>query len=103
MKIPEYCCIRLKDLGLVPGEEVKIIEGVKVEFEPERVTVIREYPEYVLLDMEFMKSIFCSDLPPRHVRTAVTKGAMFCGDVKLLRLSEGIILCGEEVGHYEWI
>jgi len=103
MREPEYCCIRLKDLGLVPGEEVKIIAGIKAEFEPERVTVIKEYPQYVLLDMEFKKSLFYPDLPPRHVRTAVTKGAMLCGDVKLLRLSDGIILCGEEVGHCEWI
>ena len=103
MKEKEYCCIGLKHLGLVPGEEVKIIEGIQVEFEPEKVTVIKEYPQYVLLDMAFMKSLLCANLPPRHVRAAVTKGAMFCGDVKLLRLADGIILCGEEVGHYDWI
>ena len=40
----EYCCTGLKCLGLVPGEEVRIMEGVKLEVEPERVIVIREYP-----------------------------------------------------------
>ena len=43
----EYCCTGLKCLGLVPGEEVRIMEGVKLEVEPERVIVIREYPSYV--------------------------------------------------------
>ena len=44
----EYCCTGLKCLGLVPGVEVRIMEGVKLEVEPERVIVIREYPSYVL-------------------------------------------------------
>lgn len=34
----EYCCTGLIFLGLVPGEEVRILEGVKLEVEPERVT-----------------------------------------------------------------
>lgn len=99
----EYCFTGLKCLGLVPGEEVRIMEGVKLEVEPERVIVIREYPSYVLLDMEFVKSFFCPGLPPRHIKIGIPKGSMLCGDVKLKRLSDGVLLCGKEVGHFEWI
>ena len=99
----EYCCTGLKCLGLVPGEEVRIVEGVKLEVEPERVTVIREYPTQMLLDMKFVKSFFSLGLLLRHIKIGIPKGSMLCGDVKLKRLSDGIILCGEEVGHYEWI
>ena len=99
----EYCCTGLIFLGLVPGEEVRILEGVKLEVEPERVIVIREYPSYVLLDMEFVKSFFCPGLPPRHIKIGIPKGSMLCGDVKLKRLSDGVLLCGKEVGHFEWI
>ena len=80
-----------------------IMEGVKLEVEPERVIVIREYPSYVLLDMEFVKSFFCPGLPPRHSKIGIPKGSMLCGDVKLKRLSDGVLLCGKEVGHFEWI
>ena len=99
----EYCCTGLKYLGLVPGEEVRILEGVNLEVEPERVTVIREYPTQVYLDMEFVKSFFSPSMPPRHIKIGIPKGSMLCGDVKLKRLSDGVLLCGKEAGHYEWI
>ncbi|MDY6335045.1 MAG: hypothetical protein SPL56_09610 [Lachnospiraceae bacterium] len=99
----EYCCTGFKCLGLVPGTEVRIMEGVKLEVEPERVTVVQEYPTQVLLDMEFVKSFYNPGMPPRHIVIGIPKGAMLCGDVKLKRLSDGIILCGEEVGHYDWV
>lgn len=99
----EYCCTGFKRLGLVPGEEVKILEGIRTELPPAKVTVAKEYPAWVQLDMEFVKSLYSPGLPPRHILTGVHKGAMLCGDVKLKRMSDGIILCGSEVGTYAWV
>ena len=99
----ECCCTSFKNLGLTAGTEVRIIKGVKLEAKPERVIVIREYKTKVLLDMEFVKSLFCRGLPPRHVRICITKGSMLCGDVELQRKKDGVTLCGDEVGRYEWI
>ena len=57
----------------------------------------------MLLDMEVVHSGCWPGLPPRHIECGIPKGSMLCGDVKLKRLSDGVLLCGKEVGHFEWI
>ncbi len=99
----EYCCTSFKHIGLSPGEEVRIVEGVKLEMKPAKVTVVREYKAKVLLDMEFVKSLYYSKMPPRHIKIGIAKGSMLCGDVKLQHKKDGIILCGEEVGCFGWV
>lgn len=99
----EYACIGFKDLGLAPGTEVLILSGLNFELSPERVVVVWEYPTYILLDMIFAKSTYYADIPPRHILTAIPKASLLCCDVELMRLSDGTILCGEEVGIYDWI
>ena len=92
----EKLYLGFKNLGFKGGEEIKLLKGVSYAKEPIRVTVLKEYPKYLLLDMEFEKKGDCPDTT--HIRTGVNKGAMLCGDVLVLRLIDQVILTKDEVG-----
>ena len=97
-------CTGYKDLDLKSGEEVQVLSGIQMEVPPESVTVIREYPHMILLQLTFVKSYFPSvDLTPRTYRICVHKGALLCGDVILRKVKERMILTGEEAGNYVYV
>lgn len=92
----EKLYLGFKNLGFKGGEEIRLLKGVEYEREPVRVTVLKEYPEYLLIDMEFEKEKGNPDTT--HIRTGANKGAMLCGDVLILRVSDNVLLTKDEVG-----
>lgn len=85
-----------KTIGL-EGEEVIILKGMDTDNKPSKVTVVKECPKHLVLELtfthKFLGKTYC-------YRKCANKGAMLCGDLVLKRLSDGIILFGEEVGIY---
>lgn len=85
------------DIVLFIGEEVEILKGLesRVLFDPIKVTVAEEYPNFFLLNM-FHK--VPGKQKPVVTRICAEKTAMFCGDIVLQRKSDKEILTGATVG-----
>ena len=87
-----------KDLQLNEGEELEIVKGITLEQKPIRCIVIKEYPRFLLLDLEFENGYSTDGKSNLHRRECVNKGAMLCGDVVIRRNGKRTMLTGEEVG-----
>ena len=92
----EKLYIGFKNLGFKGGEGIELLKGVEVAKKPIRVTVKKEYKKFLLIDMEFEKTKGSDETT--HIKTGVNKGAMLCGDVLVRRVSDQVLLTGDEVG-----
>lgn len=89
---------KYNDLSYLIGEPLAIICGLDLETMPDgKVEIIGDYPNTVLLQMEFRKSIWSDNVPPRKVRVMIPKASMACGDVKLKRIHTGEFLIGDQI------
>ena len=80
----------LKDMGFVEGEEIKILKGMDFLEEPTRCMVLREYPEYLWIDIDFDEDTSEKSAKRRHYCTGINKKAMLCGDVVIQRAGSNI-------------
>ena len=98
-KGPGWTPVGFKDLGLRPGEELKLIRGeIFQALPPEKITVVRENDRFIMLELTFVRGRFqVPNSEPRKTRICVGKGAMLCGDVILARAKDHIPLIGKKV------
>ena len=80
------------------GEEIEVEKGVVLHAVPRKCTVVKEYRDFVLIEMGFRRASFDREKGLRPIRTCVNKGAMLCGDVVIRRAADGTLLVGEEIG-----
>lgn len=71
------------DMSWLIGEPLEIRGGLDLEANPDHAEVIAEYPNTLLLEMIFAKSIWAANIPPRKVRVMIPKASIICGDVRL--------------------
>ena len=94
-------CVSYKDLHLNPGEQVSLLRGIETDVPPDKVTVVKELPKMILLQLTFIRSYYPGNTKePRAYRVCVHKGAMLCGDVILRRKKTKDLLTGEAIGTY---
>ena len=91
-------CFKFKNLGFKGGEEIEILKGVEMAAKPVRCIVIKEYPKFLQIRMEFPGSTYEKDGKTNSVPTGVNKGAMYAGDVVIRRKSDNVLLTRDEVG-----
>lgn len=82
-----------KDLSYLVGKTVTVSRNLNDRqidsgdfFEPDRITVIAEYPKTILLKIDYGRNSF---------RRMITKAAMYCGDERISY--NGHLLTGREV------
>ncbi len=91
-------CFKFKNLGFKGGEEIEILKGIEMSAKPVRCTVVKEYPKFLQIRMEFPTSTYEKDGTTNSVPTGINKGAMYAGDVVVRRKSDNVILTRDEVG-----
>lgn len=83
------------NIAYLVGSRLKILHGIELAAKPSAVWFMEDYPETILINMEFTKSIWSSDnQKPRYVKRMIPKSALACGDVKLSIEETGEILYG---------
>ena len=88
----------LKDMGFVEGEEIKILKGLDFLEEPTRCIILKEYPEYLWIEVDYEDNSSGRNTNLRNYCTGINKKAMLCGDVVIRRAGSDVDLIGEEVG-----
>lgn len=72
-----------KSLVYLEGVPLDYIGGLNLSEKPAEVTIYRDYPNTVLLELTFVKSYWSSSIPPRKMYRMVPKAALATGDVRL--------------------
>ena len=94
-------CVGYKDLHLNPGEQVSLLRGIETEMPPERITVVKEFPKMILLELTFIKSYYPGNANgSRSYKVCVHKGALICSDIVLRRKKTKDLMTGEATGIY---
>lgn len=90
---------KFNSLGWLIGTPLKILHGV--EFQGGRhpdgeVKIIQDFPNTILLEMNFIASDWGLTLPARTILTQIPKASLACGDVKF-RTMDGRIIGQDDV------
>lgn len=72
---------------LNPGEEVRILKGVKLYAKPGKVVFIKEYPHHLLFEGTFEDGK--EGYGVRTRRFSINKSSLWCGYTKVQRVSDG--------------
>lgn len=97
-------CNTYKSLAWYIGMPLRYIRGLNLEEIPDgKVEIIADYPDKVLVQLEYIKSTWGIKMPPRHIKTLVPKAAMACGDVLLAVAGTGEILSHDSVAYYQTV
>lgn len=94
-----------KDLSHLEGQEVVFIKGYPQLTEladtklPDVTIFLKDYPDTVLIDMQFIKDYWGQVRPARHIKKMIPKSALAMGDI-ILKTDRGWLV-GREVGIYE--
>lgn len=91
---------KFKNLGFKGGEEIEILKGIEMAAKPVRCTVVKEYPKFLQIRMEFPTSTYKKDGTTNSIPTGINKGAMYAGDVVVRRKSDNVLLIHYEVGEF---
>ena len=94
-----------KDLSYLIGKELVYEGGLQLLCPPDgSVKIIEEYKNTVILEMEWIYSIWYGySVPSRKVRFAVSKNALAVGDVKLSIKDSGHTLKPEDISDAVYI
>ena len=96
----DVICFKFKNLGFMGGEEIEILKGIEMSAKPVRCTVVKEYPKFLQIKMEFPTNTHEKDGATNTVPTGINKGAMYDGDVVIRRKSDNVLLIHYEVGEF---
>lgn len=99
-----HATTKYKSMRALVGAKVRIDRGVTYMDgqEPDGdITILEDYGRTILLDMEWIRSVWGIDMAPRHVRTLITKASLACGDV-VLRLTDGTRILPEQVAEFTY-
>lgn len=86
-----------ESLAWLIGQPLKI-SGLTYHggYEPDGIVqIIADYPDTVLIDLEFVISRWGLQIEPRHIKTMINKAAIVCGDVKISRVNGGPVTVDE--------
>ena len=76
--------IEWKPMDYLEGTKVTAVRIPHVEYLPDGdVTIVKDYPKAILVDMEYRKTHGWAAREPRHIRILVAKASLYCGDVVL--------------------
>lgn len=80
---------------LVAGEEVRIQKGMNFHATPSKVVFVQEFPHHLLFEGTFErgKELY----GPRILRFSIGKTSLWCGEIKVKRLLDGILVGAKEV------
>lgn len=91
------------DLSYLIGEQVLIMRGNSEKdnddsyVQPDRIIVKEVHPRTILLEMTYTGSFLGLKTEPRKIRRSINLASMFCGDVKIRRVSDKRLLTGAEI------
>lgn len=81
-----------KSMKYLIGEPLKAIRVPHKDHLPDgEVMIVEEHEKTVLLDMEYIAHTWWGNIPPRHIRTLVSKASILCGDVVLKRMNGEVV------------
>lgn len=87
-----------EDLSWLIGMALEMVRGPYESHLPDgRVMMLADYPETVLLDLEYIESKWGLMMGPRHIKLMVPKSALYCGDVILKIRSTRQLITGSIV------
>lgn len=87
-----------RSLTYLIGAELEILYGVELDAKPKEVRLIGDYPNTIMIEMEFLKDIWNPFNPkPRYVRQMIPKASLAVGDVKLIAKESGDRLYGSAI------
>lgn len=87
-----------KSMEYLVGEKFKAVKVPCVEFIPDGdVTILADYGNTFLVDMEYIKTYGWGYSKPRHIRLGIPKASIVCGDVILKRKFNNKQLTADEV------
>ena len=80
---------------LVAGGEVGIQKGMSFHATPSKVVFVQEFPHHLLFEGTFErgKELY----GPRILRFSIGKTSLWCGEIKVKRLSDGTLVGAKEV------
>ena len=95
---------KYKSLARYIGMPLRYIRGLNLDEIPDgKVEIIADYADKVLVQLEYIKSAWGLQMPPRRIKTLVPKAAMACGDVLLAVSGTGEILSADSVAYYQTV
>lgn len=87
-----------EDLSWLEGMALELIRGPFESHPPDgRVMMLKDYPNAILVEMEYLESKWGLQIGPRHIRLMIPKASLYCGDVILKIRSTKQIVTGEMV------
>lgn len=68
-----------QDLSYLEGTTIDVMQIPHFDHLPDgEVKVIKDYPNGLLVDMEYIKSIWWQNIPPRHIKFFIPKASLYC-------------------------
>lgn len=80
---------------LTEDEEVRILKGITFHAKPSKVVFIKEYPHHLLFEGTFEEGKAVYGVRTR--RFSISKPSLWCGDVKIQKVSDGSLVGAKEV------
>lgn len=89
---------KFEDLSWMIGMNLELVKGPWESHAPDgRVRMIADYPETILVEMEYVESKWGLTMPARWIRLQIPKASLYCGDVVLKIRSTREIVTGDLV------
>lgn len=89
---------RFEDLSWLAGMALEMIKGPVESHLPDgRVRLVADYPDTILVEMEYIESKWGLMMGPRWIRLLIPKASLYCGDVLLRVRSTKEMITGELV------
>ena len=79
--IKELECVKFRSLKYLEGSEVEAKRIPVREWMPEKIIFEKDFPNGILLDLEFVETHGWRPREPRHYKLMVSKNSIACGDV----------------------
>ena len=77
------------NFGLLEGEEIRIVKGVRLYATPVRCMVVKEYPKFICIRKGFRRKPSERDRGLWYEPDCINKASLLCGDVIIRRVSDG--------------
>ena len=94
----EEAYMGFNDFGLLEGEEIRIVKGVRLYVAPVRCEVVKEYPKFICIRKGFRRKSSDREKGLWYEPDCINKASLLCGDVIICRASDGKILLGTSAG-----
>lgn len=75
--------VEYKSLAYLEGMEVEATRLPYQEWSPEKVTVVKDYPNGILLELEFVVTHGWMPREPRHYQIYISKSSIACGNITI--------------------